>query len=260
MDRRIALEGADNARDLGGLPAAGGARIRRKRLLRSNHLARLTERDIEVLRKEYRLARIIDLRTDGEIKEAGDVSISGVEQIHIPIFTEQMIGITHEKSADRTMADALSDMPGMEDMYRMMVNNPFSCAQFGKVLKAVSETPDGAVLWHCTEGKDRCGLVSALLELCLGVDLETVYEDYLLTNEASAKRSEAMRGRVLERTGDVKAADRAASLFLAKREYLAAAIHEMIQTSGSAAYFLKEHIGITAAEKEALREKFLIIK
>lgn len=57
-------------------------------------------------------------------------------------------------------------------------------------------TENGSVLWHCTEGKDRCGLLSAIILFLLDVSEEDVMEDYLKTNKAAIRRVEKIRKKL----------------------------------------------------------------
>ena len=79
-----------------------------------------------------------------------------------------------------------------EDLYRMIVATESCRKNLGIAVKTVMEHDfsEGAVLWHCTEGKDRCGLLAAMLLSALGVSREDIMEDYLLTNEVNAPKAE----------------------------------------------------------------------
>ena len=97
---KIQLQGADNARDFRGIVNTDGKKIISKDFIRSNHLHDLSEEDIRILKKEYGLVKIIDLRTKLETEQKPDTKIEGVEHIHIPVFDESAIGITHEADTD----------------------------------------------------------------------------------------------------------------------------------------------------------------
>ena len=122
-------------------------------------------------------------------------------------------------------------LPDMPDLYRKIVTDEFSVAQIKKVMEAINARRDGAVLWHCTEGKDRCGIISALFLLSRGIDKDTVMQDYLKTNEASGKKAEYYYAAVLEKSGSREIAEKVKDAFLAKREYMEPVIEILISQS-----------------------------
>ena len=84
---KIHLEGADNARDLGGLKTTEGAVIREKKLIRSNRLSKLTQNDMNLLSNEYHLHKILDLRTPMEVEQEADLEIPEASYMNIPSVT-----------------------------------------------------------------------------------------------------------------------------------------------------------------------------
>lgn len=150
--------------------------------------------------------------------------MESVEYLHIPLFKESMIGISHERSTQ----EMGMMLPDMANLYRNIVTDEFSVAQIKKVMEIVNDNSrDGAVLWHCTEGKDRCGIISALFLLSKGIDKDTVMLDYLKTNETSEKRAEYYYSVALEKSGSRATAEKVKDVFLAKREYMEPVIEIM---------------------------------
>lgn len=118
-----------------------------------------------------------------------DVSMTAVDYLSISIFDESVAGISHEKRGNEQI---FADIPKMEHLYAKMVTDSSCRKSLGKAARSVMEHDysKGSVLWHCTEGKDRCGLLSAVLLLALGAEQSTIKEDYLLTNRVNAAKSE----------------------------------------------------------------------
>lgn len=253
---KIQLTGADNARDLGGIRTADGAVIRKGYLIRSNRLSRITKKDIQILKDQYHLHKIIDLRTPMEVEQEEDKKITGAVYLNIPFFVESMVGISHEKGNRHKMGH-LEDIPKMEDLYVMIVENPFCQKQMEKALRQIMTTKDGAVLWHCTEGKDRCGLLSAMTLFLLGVPEEDVIEDYLKTNTFAAKRIDKMYQKWRSLGISKGRAEGMLGLFMAKEEYIEAALGSVRKTYGSIDLFLRDALEISDDEKESFREKVL---
>ncbi len=253
---KIQLSGADNARDLGGMKTLDGAVIQNGYLIRSNRLSRITKRDIQILKDQYHLQKIIDLRTPMEAEQEEDKEIAGAVYLNIPFFVESMVGISHERG-NRHKIGHIENIPKMEDLYVMIVENPFCQKQMEKALRQIMETEDGAVLWHCTEGKDRCGLLSAMTLFLLGVSEQDVMEDYLKTNTSAATRIDKMYQKWRKLGISKGRAEGMLGLFMAKEEYMQAALDFVKRTYGSVDLFLKDAMEISDDERESFREKVL---
>jgi len=168
--RWINLAGAVNVRDLGGYKTDEGS-TRWMSLFRADNLHRLSEADQAIL-LELGVRTVIDLRHQPELEAAPDLFADHdqIRYLNIPIFR------------NIPSAGERGKIPDMGTAYRYMVEN-FK-AGFGEALAAIAEADEGAVLYHCTVGKDRTGILSALLLRLVGVAVEDVAADYALTTEA----------------------------------------------------------------------------
>lgn len=168
--RWIVLDGAFNVRDLGGYPLPDGV-TRRGALLRGDGLHRLTTDDQHRL-IDYGLRTVIDLRHLGELETAPNVfsTSAKVTYHHIPVFRVNM------------SASEVSVPPDLVVIYRHIVDE----CQDGlrETLGVIADAPAGAVLFHCTAGKDRTGVVAALLLSLAGVAQDVILEDFALTSVA----------------------------------------------------------------------------
>ena len=254
-DRRIRFEGISNARDLGGLVNRDGQLIRRGFLIRSANLSGATQGDIARLRDEYHLSLVIDLRTPMAEQMKPDVSIEGVEHRKLPIFDDAMIGITHER--DRDYARRKTRMPKLEDLYKKMVTDPFCRDKFRQVLTAIMTNEKGSSLWHCSEGKDRCGLTSAFLLCVLGVSREQIFEDYMMTNEVALDRGELYYQKVLENGGSEEVAVSVRDAFIVKETYLRSALDAIEAMYPDVETYISEGLCISQEVQERFREKML---
>ena len=240
----IQLDTVRNIRDLGGTLAAGGRRVRPGCLIRSAHLAEASEPDLLRLRREHRLCTVIDLRTDQERLEKPDRA-EGLEVIACTLI-ERLAGITHERR------DEPARLPDMAQLYRQMMTNPVGVAGFRTVLRDIfaHDYDRGSVLWHCTEGKDRCGMTAALVLEALGVDREAILADYLETNRTSLRRAQAIYDRLAPEHGETFARS-VYQAFIADERYIRAAWEAMGED------YIGGTLGIARAEVEAFREKVL---
>lgn len=106
--QRIALEGPQNVRDLGGFEMSDGRKIIPGRLIRSCELIHLTEKDKKILLEEHHLYTIVDFRTEMEKEQMPDPVMPGVEALWIPVLNESMLGVTKEAGADQDTVAQLS--------------------------------------------------------------------------------------------------------------------------------------------------------
>lgn len=103
-------------------------------------------------------------------------------------------------------------------------------------------------MWHCAAGKDRCGIVSALVLFILDVDPKTIMEDYLLTNDAAFKWADTYHKAILDKTGNELLAERYKDTFIADANYLLAAEQAIVAKWGSIESFIHDQLGITDDE------------
>lgn len=172
--RWVDLEGPSNFRDLGGLPTVDGGRVRTGLLFRSDSLALLGEADVVLLTEGIGLRRIVDLRSGPEIERHGqaDLGAVGIEVVHAPIVDETR-----------------GEQRGIEDPARLTLDRIYLLMlerfreRFGAAVAALADPGHQPAVFHCAAGKDRTGLIGALiLEVCR-VERALVIEDFLLTND-----------------------------------------------------------------------------
>ena len=226
-----------NMRDLGGLRTADGRKIKPQMLIRSAHLAQAEKQDTE------NISEVIDLRTPAERQESPDLTY-GCVYTPLPVFEEINAGISHEEKA-RERA-----IPNMEILYGMLIERYPDA--FRRILLRIMQHDysKGAILWHCTEGKDRCGITTALVLEMLGVDRETIMEDYLKTNLVNIPKAAEIHDRLLETHGK-EFADSVYRAFIADECYLKSAWKAMGDN------FLTEKLGIDREEIEVFRKLIL---
>ena len=258
MKRQIYIGGVRNCRDLGGLVTADGRTVRPDCLLRSACLSGVPQEDIAALASRHRLSLVIDLRTDDESEQKPETMPEGVAYRHMPIFDAAKIGITHEKGEkwdpERPSA-AKADMPAL---YRLMVETGDCQRALSRVLSVIMayDFSAGSVLWHCSEGKDRCGLVAALLLGALGVSRETIMEDYLLTNEYRRSIIKSVAERMPADTPP-EIIERWQKANGVQEEHLRAVFEAIEERFGSTEAYLEGEFGLDATALAALRDRYL---
>ena len=252
----IKLKHVKNYRDLGGIKTMEGRTTKPHMLIRGTTLFSPGPISIGILKDCYNLKTIVDLRTTKECLERPDVEIENVEVFHMPIVSEAVAGISHEKKV-RSMKSLLM-MPSMDELYVSMVTKD-SLENLVKVLKFILTLPEEklAVAFHCTAGKDRTGVVAALLLSFLGVDRATVIHDYLLTNKnVFIKANLAYIGLLLTKRNH-KLAHKIKHYFMAEPDYIKASLNQLEKDFGSLDNFFDQKLGFTEEEKKNIKDKFL---
>ena len=175
--RDLVWDGCSNVRDLGGHATAHGVETRFGAVVRSDSRAHLTDAGWEAL-LAYGVSRIVDLRRDEELDDEPARAVE-VEVVHVSL----MPGIGRDDPGWTAMvarAEAAPDALGQYVVFYDWALERFASA-IVRALEAVASAPAGTVVVHCVGGKDRTGLVAALLLRLCGVSLEDVDADYALT-------------------------------------------------------------------------------
>ncbi len=260
--RRIKLQKLKNTRDLGGFIGIEGRKIKDRMLIRSGALFKASADDINKLCCEYGLRTIIDLRIDAEIKEKPDPVIENVSYIRIPLLDKAYLGITRDEYSIQSWFNLFSDSSRRPedvfyDMYEMLVFGEKTKAMFRQIFSILLSDNSEAVLWHCSAGKDRVGVTTMLILLALGVDRETIIEDFLATNRFSSREIIKTRFFAPLVVKDRRLRKCLAILMGVKREYMDRLFSVIDSKYSSSEEFLMTEYGITEDMLYNLREKFL---
>lgn len=186
---RIDFEKLPNTRDLGGMIGANGRRVKRGHLLRSGTLGFGTDADIDRLRDEFDLRLVVDFRNLIELSELPDPmdALPRASYLHAEIFSEKAVGVTQEQEKtelDHRLEEMAQNGPieFMTLLYPHMLIDETGMNGYRAFVRAVLGVEEGAALWHCYVGRDRCGMGSVLVETMLGVNRDDILDDYLATN------------------------------------------------------------------------------
>ncbi len=268
----LSLIGVGNARELGGYPTQDGRTVKRGVLLRTAKLVNATEEDLERLLSVYHLAVDVDFRGDFEVEKAPDPVMEGVEYLNIHIIDESA-GLSEELEAEIAALEAqgveidkiteirlFMKYGGFTDqMYVDFLSSDVGKAGYSRFFQALlTLKEDQALLFHCSQGKDRTGCGAMLLLFVLGADEETIMADFLLTNEYNAALIAAEREYLIENgVGEDELEAFMKTMDQVFPEFMENAIHWMTETYGSPLGYITQALGVTDAEIQALRDKFL---
>lgn len=176
--KRLPLEHLKNCRDLGGYSCGGGTMFRYHRLYRSDAPDHLTAPEWKAL-EEMGVKTVIDLRSESEQKFAPYEAPDGIERISYPLQKYDSPSANAGEMDDKSLAKIASAAFGksMEDGYQKMVED--APARIVYLLETICKKLEkGAVLYHCTAGKDRTGVLTAVLYLLCQVSDEDIIADY----------------------------------------------------------------------------------
>ncbi|AIS63161.1 tyrosine-protein phosphatase [Listeria ivanovii] len=251
-ERILPTERIFNFRDMGGYESENGKHVRWGQLYRSSNLVNINQTDIELIQKLH-IKWICDLRSSSEVQAQPTPEIAGVLNKHIPIGTAK-----NEKTEIPEMTDKTIYEPLMGESYRVFVQSIDGFKEiFHEILK---DTKAGVpFVFHCTAGKDRTGVLGALLLTLLDVPEKTIFADYAITNRYQDAILQEMGGIVSLFANSTEKIDLETfrPMAEARPAYLEIAFDEMRKQFGSVDNYLAQGIGITAEEKAAFQNLLL---
>lgn len=256
--RIIALAGADNVRDLGGIVAADGRAVRSGLFVRGSALDGITAADQQILFAEHNISAVIDLRTGWE-RAARPNGLSGaVEQLWIPFFDQNEVGIEYDRPVPGTVKRGRDFACDPTDFYGAMAN-PLTVGQMRRVLHTLFDRGQRGLgtYYHCSGGKDRAGVTSFLLLMLLGVDRERALEDYRLTNVSRDAHIQPVYQRFLRLCGDEDRAWEITNEHRAKSENIETFLAAVDERYGSFDAFVRNQLGFSDEYLEQARDRCL---
>lgn len=237
----LGMESLANARELGGIQTADGRTVKYGLLLRTARLNQASEADLNRLSEVYGVKTIIDLRYTTEESEDPDPEVEGAENIFMSMvslpseinFSGWDLELVYEALTEQDSLEDGLESAGQDIAYQFMVSNNYSRNVMTKVfdilLKANGEE---AVLWHCSGGKDRTGIIAYLILSALGVEESVAMDNYMVTNVYKGEHS-------------------------VEENWLTAAITVINNNYGGVQSYLRNELGLTEAELLQLQDAYL---
>jgi protein tyrosine/serine phosphatase len=241
VSRLLEWEGCLNVRDLGGVAVAGGGETRYGVLIRADNIRRLTEDGWRSL-AAHGVSRIVDLRWQTELDEDPPRDLA-IEVVHVSLLGE----FDPDFSDDILDYMAADDPAGYWAISYTRILERFA-PNFGRALAAIADAPEGAVVFHCAGGKDRTGLVAALLLRLAGAPVDEIARDYALT------AGRGVGNRWVEESRDDD--ERAIRSFMQNTpaDAMRRAIEQLERDHGSVEAYLR-HAGLDEARIELLKTR-----
>ena len=241
-----------NFRDLSYLTNEDGYRLRPGLFFRSGALYKLSKREKRSI-DDLHLSTVLDLRTPEEQHKKPDDVVGDVAYESNPLLTASAIGITHEKGLKGYKAP-----PNMPALYRRIVSEKESVEALAKALHTLLDTKSGPRLWHCTAGKDRAGLLTAMFLLALGYKEEDIIADYERSDKSSRKKGRLYRNLILFLLWKRKLANGVYAAMRAKADYLLSAFAAMEEQAGSLASYLRDYLHVTPEDIASFKATYMV--
>ncbi|UAK30759.1 tyrosine-protein phosphatase [Nocardia asteroides] len=242
-NRWVEFAQIDNVRDLGGLPVRGGGTTRFGVVYRSSTPQNLTESDLAKLLGPIGLRTLIDLRLPDEVRREGYGLLAGadVRRICLPV----------RKSPRSSLAarDLVPDASRVDlvDLYDKLLAG--SVDSLVAAVRLVVDAGRHSVLFHCAAGKDRTGVLAAVLLDAVGVHAEAIAADYALTGE----RMQRVRDRLDALASYAGLPPVSTGILGVEAEVMRRFLANLSARHGGAAEWLLTN-GLTTAELARLRE------
>jgi protein-tyrosine phosphatase len=243
--RNLDLVGPTNFRDLGGYRNSTGATVRWGRIFRSDALI-IPEEGYERF-GALGIRTIFDLRSTMEVDSTPDQLPPGdYDARHLPLVGE-----------DAIRPDIMGVLDGEEFLSTLYAHILERSPQvFGTVIKAMADESNLPLVFHCAAGKDRAGLMAAVVLLALGVDEETILDDYELTSQyRTSEQITSAAERMKE--ASLVAAEAVAGLLRTPRWTMEKSLSFLKENYGSVEEYLTGPAGVTRVELGRLRSLML---
>lgn len=248
-------------RDLGGIMAKDGRRIKAQTLFRSGHHGKLTRAEACLMKNLLNVSDIVDLRSPSELMDNPDVTPEGVKFRHLPSLSDLMNPSINKNNRsaelDRLMKIEGGTRKHMCNIYRLLATDPLAVICHRGLMRALMNS-EGAVLWHCTQGKDRTGVATAIVLSVLGVERDVIISDYMLYNSGARIKNFFIylaMSIIFPGSRKAKSLD---NLLTAHEEYINAFFDEIDNKYGSMDYYIQRELRLSVSQVDYIRNKFLI--
>lgn len=252
-ERQITLRGAENFRDLGGYQNRDGLFVKWGKCYRSDKLSSLKKQDFKYL-NDLNLKVICDFRGPEEVKRHPNhfPATFQPQLIKLPIYDPRRTLKELIKLLRKADPKSFSGEDYMIDGYKMFSKQ--FIGRYKQLFEVLLENRDGSIVFHCTGGKDRTGLASALILYVLDVPWELIYQDYLSSNYY--RYEENIRNIRLGKLYGI-APEILVPILEVRKVYLDTALETINQSFGSIDMLLEKELGVGEGEKKALKAKYL---
>ena len=252
--RYVTLDGPLNFRDLGGIETTDGRFVKWGLLYRSDKLSELSANDLEAL-EARNINYVVDFRSPAEQQNEPDDfgHLDTITYQHLPLYTKDVPVSWFERIVAMMSADDMSQV--LVDSNRALVRD--STDEYKEWFRLLLSQENTPMIFHCSGGKDRTGLAAALLLTVLDVPRETIFADYLATNDFVGESvNETLEKISFYSLGLIDPED-VRPVMMVDRKYLAAAFDTIDEIYGDMETYLESGLGLTQERQNQLRAMYL---
>lgn len=252
----LKFDGIENARDLGGTRTASGRVVKSGLLYRTALLKPASKKDIERL-KELGIKHIYDLRSTHEMTEAPDPEIEGVRSTHVPLVAldgnlfkgmgEDLAGFMFRPAAEMIC----------DGFYLSFIDDDNCQRRFSLLLHYVTESYGEPLLWHCSQGKDRTGLLAAFILFALGADRKTVLDDFAQSNVEYASALQEISEKIRSMGGGEDELRHAQTLVGVNLDEFNLALDHIDKRYGDVMNYISGPLAMSDEDLEKMRNTYL---
>ena len=255
----LKLKGVSYIEDLGHIKVNDKGRIKPHFLYRSAHLAKIDEKGIEKLKK-HGITDVIDLRTDEEISIKKEDLGKNINYHHVALLDNEDNPAVTKETRLKVLLDRRAEEGGtkgyMTRFYSFMLANKKAQEGIRKVFDILANAK-GGVIFHCTQGKDRTGIVLILLLEALRANKKTIYKEYMAYNRINWFFNFYVTLGMFLANG-LKLTRSLRNLLMARKCYIEEAYKYLENNYQNPINYLKNVIHLTDEEIKVLRHKYVL--
>lgn len=253
---QIEIKKVNNFRFLGGIKNSEGKTLRDSLIYRSGNLHHLKNGSFDDLEK-LKINKIIDLRTKQEVAKEIDHLPFNISYKNYPAFEDKSDEMANAKKL--ALKGKISKEDADKRMIRFYTDYVSENPQVIKTIITEILDSDQPILYHCTAGKDRTGMITALILKILKFDNDVIFEEYLVSNDLrknviNKKLSLANNLHFVFPKLDIGVIEKTSWI---ERDYLQAAFDEIDTKYGSMDIYIHKQLGISEAQREIYIKRFL---
>ncbi|KAF9455935.1 protein-tyrosine phosphatase-like protein [Collybia nuda] len=253
----VTISGVINVRDLGSYPSTlyQGKSTKPAFLFRSAELSGITGEGKSQI-QALGISKVFDLRSDTEIHKFNSPlpEIDNVEIIRAPVF--QTEDYSPEMMAKRYRLYASGKTEAFMELYSQILDHGVS--SFGTILRHIRDNPTEGCIFHCTAGKDRTGIIAAIVLKLAGVDDVIIANDYALTRVGREPAREMIMARLSREPLFASNNEAALNMFTCRHETMLAFLTLLQDKYGGVESYVKKHLEFSDGDIEAIRKNILV--
>ncbi|OSX59407.1 hypothetical protein POSPLADRAFT_1184142 [Postia placenta MAD-698-R-SB12] len=252
----VTIPGVVNVRDLGGYSSTihAGMRTRSRLVFRSAELSSVTEEG-KLKLKELGVTTVFDLRSDTEIEryESPIPEVPGVQILRVPVFKTE--DYSPEMMAKRFALYASGKTEAFMELYSQILDH--GGLAFGAILRHVKDRPNEGCVFHCTAGKDRTGILAALILKLAGVADELIAEDYSLTRVGREPARQMVMARLAQVPLFASNTEAALNMFTCRAETMIAFLQLLQDQYEGVERYLERYAQLSPDDIQEIRRNLL---